>query len=188
MVLLLQVPATVTIPTVIYDAATVGLNVPSLIYLISNSKCAGYYCQPASTKKVNSVFGYADIGYKNMVYLGVTGRNDWTTTLQKPNNSYFYPSASLGIIPSNMLKMPEFFTYVKLRASWAQVSSDNISLSDNIYQNTYATLPTYQAGPSWNGTQLVVNNSGYVDDNQAIQPNTTISKEYGTELRFLTTV
>jgi hypothetical protein len=55
-------------------------------------------------RKVNSVYGYIDVDYKNMIYLGLTGRNDATTTLQKPNNSYFYPSASLGIIPTSFIK------------------------------------------------------------------------------------
>ena len=79
---------------------------------------------------VNSVFGYVDVDYKQMVFLGITGRNDITSTLQKPNNSYFYPSASLGILPSSMFKLPAFISFAKLRASWSKVSTDNMYRSE----------------------------------------------------------
>jgi TonB-linked SusC/RagA family outer membrane protein len=164
------------------DAATVGLNVPAL-YTLSNSIAPVTTVNKLAQKMVNSAFGYADIDYKNMIFLSVTGRNDWTTTLQKPNNSYFYPSISMGVIPSNMIKMPDFFNYAKVRASWSQVSSDNIVLYDNIYQDWYATLPTYQTGPRWNGTtsSLTIPNTLVTS---GLKPNTTISKEIGAELKF----
>ena len=123
-----------------------------------------------------------------MVYLSVTGRNDWTTTLQKPNNSYFYPSASLGMIPSSMFKLPEFISFAKLRGSWSRVSTDNITVDpndpNNIYKNWYGTLPVYNTGPRWNGTNGSNNLPGTLVQ-PGIKPNTTISQEYGTELRFL---
>ena len=165
------------------DVATVGLNVPDL-YTLTNSISPVTPVNKLAQKMVNSVFGYVDVDYKNMIFLGLTGRNDWTTVLQKPNNSYFYPSASLGVIPSSMFAMPKFISYAKLRASWSQISSDAINIYGNLYQDWYATLPTYQTGQRWNGTNssLTVPN---VLITKGLKPNITVSREVGTELRFL---
>lgn len=124
--------------------------------------------------QVSSVFGYADIGYRNMVYLNVTGRNDWTSTLQKPYNSFFYPSVSLSVIGSEIVKLPEFISFLKLRGSFADISSD---------VSPYYTIPTYRSSTSWNGVPSV-NLPGTIIS-PSIHPRTTISQEYGGELRFL---
>ena len=166
---------------------TNGLNVP-VNYNLANTIGAVYTENFKAERQVNSVFGYADIDYKKMVFLSVTGRNDATSTLKKPNNSYFYPSASLGIIPTSIFKLPAFISYAKLRGSWAQVTTDNVSVDpndpDNIYKNWYATIPVYQTGTRWNGSNASLNLPGTLIT-PGIRPNTTISQEYGTELKFL---
>ncbi|MGZ8536916.1 MAG: SusC/RagA family TonB-linked outer membrane protein [Flavisolibacter sp.] len=166
---------------------TNGLNVP-VNYNLANTIGALRTTNQLAERMVNSVFGYIDADYKNMIYLGLTGRSDYTSTLQKPNNGYFYPSASLGIVPSAMIRMPDFISYIKLRGSWSKVSTDNISVdpndAGNIYKNWYATLPVYETGPRWNGTNASLNLPGTLIKKD-IRPNTTLSQEYGTELRFL---
>lgn len=77
-----------------------------------------------STKRVNSLFGNVVLGYKNMVYLEVTGRNDWSSTLPQDHWSYFYPSVSLSGIISEMFTLPEQISYLKVRGSWAKVGND----------------------------------------------------------------
>ena len=124
--------------------------------------------------QVGSVFGYTDIGYKNMVYLNFSARNDWTSTLQKPFNSFFYPSVSLSVIGSEIVKLPEVISYFKLRGSYANISSD---------VSAYYTIPVYSSGTSWNGTPSL-NLPGTIISPD-IRPRKTISQEYGTELRFL---
>lgn len=165
---------------------TNGLNVPS-DYNLDNTIGAVKTTNRKAEKMVNSVLGYLDVDYKKMVYLGVTARNDITSTLQKPNNSYFYPSASLGIIPSSIFALPEFISFTKIRGSWAKVSTDNVIVdpndAGNIYKNWYATLPVYETGPRWNGTNASLNLPGTLIKKD-IRPNTTLSQEYGTELRF----
>ena len=161
---------------------TNGLNVP-VNYNLGNTIGAVRSTNFKAEKMVNSYFGYLDADYKNMVFVGVTGRNDYTSTLQKPNNSYFYPSASLGIIPSTIFKLPAFISYAKLRGSWAKVSTDNIEIGD-IYRNWYATLPVYETGPRWNGSNASLNLPGTLIKKD-LKPNTTLSQEYGAELRFL---
>lgn len=124
--------------------------------------------------QVGSVFGYTDIGYKNMVYLNFSARNDWTSTLQKPYNSFFYPSVSLSVIGSEILQMPSFISYFKLRGSFANISSD---------VSAYYTIPVYSSGTSWAGTPSL-NLPGTIISPD-IRPRKTISQEYGTEIRFL---
>ena len=77
-----------------------------------------------SKKRINSVLGNASFGWKSMVYLDVTARNDWSSTLPSDNRSYFYPSVSLSGIISEMVNMPEQIDYLKLRTSYAQVGND----------------------------------------------------------------
>ena len=102
---------------------------------------------------------------------------------KRPFNSYFYLSGSVGIIPTTMFRLPEFISFAKLRGSWSKVSTDNIQISD-IYRNWYATLPVYETGPRWNGTNASLNLPGTLIQKN-IQPNTTLSQEYGLELRGL---
>lgn len=162
-----------------------GLNVPGF-YNLANSRGTQTSLNGLAEKQVSSVFGYADIGYKNMVYLNVTGRNDWTSTLQKPYNSFFYPSASLSVVASEIINMPSFISFFKLRGSYANISSDNVVPYGNggdIYTNYYGTLPVYTQGTRWNsGSSLNLPGTLITPD---IQPNKTISQEYGAELRLL---
>ena len=75
-------------------------------------------------KEIQSVFGNVQLGYKDYLFLDVTGRNDWSSTLPADNRSYFYPSVSLSGIVSEVVEMSEDIDFLKLRASWAQVGND----------------------------------------------------------------
>lgn len=150
-----------------------GLSVPG-VYNLGNSRDPLQSNNFLTEKQVNSVFGYAEVGYKKMVYLNLTARNDWNSAFQEGYNSYFYPSASLGIIASEIVKLPSFISYFKLRGSWANVASDI---------DPYTTLTTYTTGTRWNGTPSL-NLPGTLIT-RGLKPNRTISQEYGTELKFL---
>lgn len=169
------------------SSRTNGLNVP-VLYNLDNTVGPVVSANRRAERKINSVFGYVDLDYKQMVFLGATVRSDYTTALQKPNNSYFYPSASLGIIPTNMFKFPEFISFVKLRGSWASVTTDKIQINDDpnegIYRDWYATLPVFAPGPRWNGNNASLNLPGLLIK-EGLKPNKTISQEYGAEVRFL---
>jgi TonB-linked SusC/RagA family outer membrane protein len=161
---------------------TNGLNVPAN-YNLDNTIGNVRTTNRRAEKMVNSVLGSLDADYKGMVYLGLTGRNDVTSTIQKPNNSYFYPSASMSVIPTAMFKFPDVVSFAKLRASFAKVSTDDILIGD-VYRNWYATLPVYETGPRWNGSNASLNVPGTLIKSD-IRPNTTLSQEYGAEFRFL---
>lgn len=76
-------------------------------------------------RETQSVFGAATIGYRDYLFLDVSGRNDWSSTLINTNKgSFFYPSVGLTAIISEMTTMPDFINFGKVRASYAQVGND----------------------------------------------------------------
>ncbi|MDD4593318.1 MAG: SusC/RagA family TonB-linked outer membrane protein, partial [Parabacteroides sp.] len=82
-----------------------------------------------SKKAVNSIYGFTQLDYGSWIYLNLTARNDWSSTLPKENCSFFYPSAGLGWVVSDMLRsyevnVPEWLSFAKLRGSYAEVGND----------------------------------------------------------------
>ncbi|MFV8375992.1 SusC/RagA family TonB-linked outer membrane protein [Flavobacterium sp. LB1P71] len=78
-----------------------------------------------SSKEVQSVFAATTFGYKDMLFLDLAARNDWSSTLVNTNNSgFFYPSVGVTAIISEMTTLPEFINYGKVRATYAQVGND----------------------------------------------------------------
>lgn len=78
-------------------------------------------------RTIQSVFATAQIGWKESVYLDLTARNDWSSTLantKSEGSGFFYPSVGLSWILNKTLKLPEWISFGKLRASWAQVGND----------------------------------------------------------------
>ncbi len=137
-----------------------------------------------SKKEIQSVFAQASLGYKSMVYLDLTGRNDWSSTLPAKNRSYFYPSVSVSGIMTEMFKLPDWMSYWKVRASWAQVGNDT-----DPYQ--LATLYyLWTTGDKLDAEGDKVNPSiikEYLSKTKALEdlkPEKTNSFEVGTELRL----
>lgn len=79
---------------------------------------------------INSLFANAELGWKSMFFLTLTGRNDWDSALAgTKHESFFYPSVGMSAIISQMVQLPEFISYMKVRGSWASVGS---AISPNI--------------------------------------------------------
>lgn len=79
---------------------------------------------------INSLFANAELGWKSMLFLTLTGRNDWDSALAgTKHESFFYPSVGMSAIISQMVQLPEFISYMKVRGSWASVGS---AISPNI--------------------------------------------------------
>ncbi len=154
--------------------STDGLNVPG-IYNLSNSTGAIMINDSGnplwgtrSEKEIRSVYGTIDFDFSKYAYLTLTGRNDWSSTLSKGNNSYFYPSVSLSSVISDYVKLPQLFDYLKVRGSWAAVSSD---LDPYQIQEVYTKLN------DWGTTPMVTYPDAMVNSN--IKPQKTISFELG---------
>lgn len=128
-------------------------------------------------EQVNSLYAFAELGYKNMLFLNITGRNDWFTVLNPKNNSYFYPSFSGSFVFSELTKNLPWLNYGKLRASYASVGSANgIGAFTGLL--TYGILPN-----TFNGLSLG-NIPGVNSPNPLLKPFSVREKEIGLELKM----
>ncbi|APA64344.1 SusC/RagA family TonB-linked outer membrane protein [Maribacter sp. 1_2014MBL_MicDiv] len=147
------------------------------IFRLSNAASPIEVFEFESNKRINSFYGLAKIGYKDFLFLDVTGRNDWSSALATPfsvdNTSFFYPSVSSSFIVSKVVNLPEVISFVKLRASWAQVGNDT---------DPYQTTGAFVAQTPFNG-QPTFSNSNTIA-NADLQPEQTSSFEVGADLRF----
>lgn len=124
-----------------------------------------------ANKEVQSVFASATFGYQEMLFLDVTGRNDWSSTLVNTDNlGFFYPSVGLTAIISEMVKLPEAITFGKVRASYAQVGND---------VGAFLTTPLNTIV----GGQFSVPQVGQ-SPTSSLKPEKQNSFELGTEWRF----
>ncbi|MCW3091656.1 MAG: TonB-linked outer membrane protein SusC/RagA family [Ferruginibacter sp.] len=150
------------------------LDVPDLLSL-NNAKVRTTN-QYESQYRIVSAYGDLTMSYNNYLFLDVTGRNEWTSTLASPNNSFFYPSASLSWVLSDMLKkMPVALSYVKLRASLAAVGKDTDPYQTNVYYGSNVITSSSQVAWTRNDGKGI----------ETLKPERTQTLELGTELRFL---
>jgi len=94
-------------------------------------------------KKINSLFGTAELSFRNYLFLNLTGRNDWFSTLNPKSNSYFYPSASVSYVFSDAFQLPSAISFGKVRVAYASVGGDTDPYMLNL---TYNLLPYSFAG------------------------------------------
>jgi TonB-linked SusC/RagA family outer membrane protein len=126
-------------------------------------------------RRLIGAYGDLSLNYDDFLYLNITGRNDWTSTLPPENRSFFYPSASLSFVFNDILSLPTQLSYGKLRASYGEVGKDT---------SPYLTSTVYTLGEGFPINGIL----GYSRDLQLGSPNlkpermTTI--EFGTDLSF----
>ena len=125
-------------------------------------------------EQTQSIFASAEVGYRSTYYLTLTGRNDWPSQLAGPNSkqsSFFYPSVGGSVVLSELFKLPESISYLKLRASWASVG---------LPFGRFLAYPTF----SWNtSTGAYSSQSAY--PLYDLKPERTDSWEVGLTARFL---
>jgi len=148
------------------------LVVPDLFLLQNTKKVLA--SSLISDQRSYGFFGDLTLGWKNLLFLNVTGRNDFTSTLSKDNRSYFYPSASMSYIFSEQINLPNWWDYGKIKLSYAKIGKDG-----DPYSIVTAFTPGTPIGSSVPFTQ--VNTLG----NPNLRPEFTTTYEIGTELRFL---
>jgi len=126
-------------------------------------------------KKINSLFGTAELAFRNYLYLNVTGRNDWFSTLSPESNNYFYPSASLSYVFSDAFDLPKAISFGKFRVSYAAVGGDTDPYQLNL---TYGVLPySYEGKPLGTINQAIV-------PNKNLRPLSVNELEAGLDLRL----
>ncbi|MBX3257643.1 MAG: SusC/RagA family TonB-linked outer membrane protein [Chitinophagaceae bacterium] len=143
------------------------------IYNVSNTASPLESWASISKSRVNSLYGMANIGYKNLVYLDITARNDWSSTLPAGNNSYFYPSIGLNGNLKDLLHLPEAFSQAQLRLATAQVGHD---------AGAYSLYNIYGYGTPWGNYYSLVGSSSLLNPN--LKPEITSTYEVGTSLGF----
>jgi TonB-linked SusC/RagA family outer membrane protein len=100
-----------------------ALLVPNF-FALSNTNNPKTSFDPGAASNVQSLYGLAKVSWKDAIYLNFTGRNDWSSTLPAGNRSYFYPSAGLSVILSDLIpSFPKAFNFARVRFSFAQVGS-----------------------------------------------------------------
>jgi len=131
---------------------------------------------PLSIKKVNSVYGSINLAYDNFLYLDVSTRNDWSSTLSEDNRSYMYNSASISAVLNKFIDPnKEIFNLIKVRGSVAQVGNDT---------DPYQLNQTY-AVPGQGYLGLTTLTSSPIQFNQDLKPESITSSEFGLELGLL---
>jgi TonB-linked SusC/RagA family outer membrane protein len=149
-----------------------GLVVPG-VYSLSNSVSAP--AAPSEQKYaigINGYFARASFLYKNYLSLDLTGRYDVSSTLPSANNKYFYPSASVGLIFSELMDL-DGISFGKVRANYASVGAD---------APANALRDIYVMGTPFNGTPMATAPS--TSNNPGLLPETTTSYEAGLEMQF----
>lgn len=131
-----------------------------------------------SHSRVNALYGNVDLGYKNYLFLTVTGRNDWFSQLSLNTNSQFYPSVSGSFVFSDAFSLPSWINFGKLRASYAQASNTGAA-------SPYQTILTY----GLQGYTLNSQSLGYVNGslipNPDLRPVQISETELGLNMSFL---
>lgn len=149
-----------------------GLSVPGVYNLQNSVGPVSILSDFTSEKRINSLFGGLTVGYGNYLYLDGAGRNDWSSTLPEDNNAYFYPSASLSFVFSELWK-PRLLSFGKLRLGWARTGNDAepYRLNNTYIPNVpFGNLPNYAVSNTLNNARL--------------QPEITSAVEAGLDLRF----
>lgn len=149
-------------------------NIP-FFYDITNTNASNVATQYQYIEsRINSVYGSADVSYKDFLYLTLTGRNDWFSALSPKNNNIFYPSVGMSFILSDALTLPSMINYSKIRASWAQVGGGFSPYNLSLY---------YQLNGNLNGIPLGQINGGQIP-NSNLQPYVSTTYEVGYETRM----
>lgn len=158
------------------DGTTLDSNVGGLVY--ENWFTLGNFVNNANNvqsiganKEIQSIFATANIGFKDYLFLDLSGRNDWSSTLVNTNKlSFFYPSVGLTALISDMAELPSFIDFVKVRGSYAQVGNDIAS---------FVTSPrsTIRGG-------VIINPTVGPRPGESLKPELKSEFEIGTEWRM----
>ena len=130
-------------------------------------------------RKMNSLYGSLQLNWDGWLFLDVTARNDWSSTMSKENRSYFYPSVSLSAVISDMVQknggsMPDWFSFAKVRASFAEVGND---LDPYQLYNVYTV-----SKDAWGNSMASAGNTLF---DASVKSELIKSWEVGIDLRFL---
>lgn len=169
------------------DTKVTNLTVPTY-YNITNSAEIPEVRQRLEKRRLYGVYGQAEVSWKDMLYLTLTARNDWSSTLPRENRSFFYPGATLSWIFTELLKdKTPWLSFGKVRLAWGKTGND---------ADVYMTDPYYSQGnfdsSSWAESKFPFAKTGtnaYTVGNvlgsMTLSPEMTTEFETGIQLAFL---
>lgn len=164
-----------------YEVTAPQLLIPG-IYSLNNTRVALVNSVYDGNKQINSLYGAVQFTYNNYLFLDVTARNDWSSALTLPkgpdtlgtsDNSYFYPSASLSAVITDMFRLPSWISFGKFRTSLAQVGNDT---------DPYRFSASYGRSDPWGDYPVYTSNSALLNYN--LKPEISTSWEIGVDWRF----
>ncbi|MCB0506244.1 MAG: SusC/RagA family TonB-linked outer membrane protein [Cyclobacteriaceae bacterium] len=175
-----------------YNIFTTGDNLASLGFPNINATSSVSSGQNNKQKRTSAMYFDVNVSWKETLFLGVTGRNEWTSTLVYPNNSFFYSAYSLAYVFTESLDIdPQILSFGKIRASYAKVGNDApINSTSTAYESSYV----FSAGNTPGGALGAVvfpfrGVSGFtLDDdlgNANLKPEENTAYEFGLDVRFL---
>ena len=149
-----------------------NFKIPTKFFLNNAANILAPNETPLTTKKVNSAFASANFAYQDFLYVDLTSRNDWSSTLGEENRSYMYNSASVSAILNNIVDPEqEVFNLLKLRAGYAQVGNDT---------DPYQLYQTFDV-PGQGYLGLTTLSAPSIKLNEDLKPEQVTSIEFGLE-------
>jgi len=157
---------------------TVGGLVNPNVYNLSNSQTKATVYDTKTSKRINSVFANATMDFYQFLFIDLTARNDWSSTLPQANRSYFYPSINVSALLTSLdfMKSYKWVNYAKLRGGWAKVGNDTDPYNLESYYAA-STGGAFGSNPRYNAPTTMANPN--------LKPESTRSWELGLEARFL---
>lgn len=153
-----------------------NFKIPTKFFMSNLSQVRAPRESPQAIKKVNSLYGSVNLGYDDFLYLDLTARNDWSSTLGEDNRSFLYNSASLSALLSRYIDPnQEIFSYFKVRGSWAEVGNDT---------DPYQLVQTFSV-PGQGYLGLTTLSTPSVKLNPDLKPEKVTSTEFGLEFAVL---
>ncbi len=150
-----------------------GLIVPGIYTLSNIANDNIIYRHSTSEKIVYSAYALASVGYKDMIYLDVTGRNDWSSTLPEESRSFFYPAISGSVLFDEMFSLPSIWNLAKVRVGWAETGNDT---------DPYQLEQVMGQQDAWGSVTRLTTSGRLLSPN--LKPETQTSFEIGADLGF----
>ena len=165
-----------------------NLTIPTFFDL-SNSSERPEVSQYTQKRRLYGIYGQAELAWKNMAYLTVTARNDWSSTLPKENRSFFYPGVTASFLFSELFKddLKKIINFGKVRAAWGKTGNDaNVYMTQSVYAQASSSSSGWASSAfpfSKTGTNAYT--AGNTLGSLNLSPEMTTEFELGLNMGFL---
>ena len=170
-----------------YKSAFASVNglVTAGVFNLGNSTSNPTAGEANALSRTYGLSGKLDVGYKDYLFLSLTGRNDWVSILAPQNRSFFYPSVTLSFVPSDAIeaiKDIKEIDYIKLRGGWSKVGQVNVGSSPTFGAYSLDPIFTQGAGYPYNGLGGLSVGNRLIS--KELKPEITSGFEYGIDASF----